>query len=115
MTRLGVAMGANPLTFLGLAGIGDILATCASTLSRNHRLGTELAAGKRWSQIEGGLPGVAEGAYTVRAAMELSERFGVDMPIAQEVHAVLYEDKDVGAALIDLLARESLDELSGLS
>jgi glycerol-3-phosphate dehydrogenase (NAD(P)+) len=115
MTRLGVAMGANPLTFAGLAGIGDILATCASSLSRNHRLGTELAAGKKWSEIEGHLPGVAEGAYTVRAAIQLSERHGIDMPIAQEVHAVLYEDKDVGAALMDLLARESKDELTGLS
>ncbi len=115
MTRLGVAMGANPLTFAGLAGIGDILATCASTLSRNHRLGTELAAGKRWSQIEGDLPGVAEGAYTVRAAVELAERYDVDMPIAREVHSVLYDDKDVAVALIDLLARDSQDELTGLS
>ena len=69
ITRLGVAAGANPLTFAGLAGIGDILATCASPLSRNHRLGMELAAGRRWADIEADLPGVAEGAYTVDAAL----------------------------------------------
>ena len=115
MTRLGVAMGANPLTFAGLAGIGDILATSTSTLSRNHRLGTELAAGRRWSEIEGTLPGVAEGAYTVRAAVTLAQRHGVDMPIVGEVYAVLYEGKDVRASVVDLMARESKDELSGLS
>jgi len=115
MTRLGVAMGANPLTFAGLAGIGDIMATCSSALSRNHRLGVELAAGKPWAEIEGTLPGVAEGAYTVRAAIALADRHGVDMPIAREVHAVLYEGKDVRASVVDLLARESRDELSGLA
>lgn len=115
ITRLGVAMGANPLTFAGLAGIGDILATCASPLSRNHRLGTELAAGRKWSEVEGTLPGVAEGAYTVKAALGLGERYGVDLPIAREVHAVLYEDKEIGDALIDLLSRTSGDELRGLS
>ncbi len=115
MTRLGVAMGANALTFAGLAGIGDILATCSSALSRNHRLGVELAAGRPWAEIEGTLPGVAEGAYTVRAAVALAERHGVDMPIAREVHAVLYEGKDVRASVRDLLARESKDELAGLA
>ena len=113
MTRLGAAMGANPLTFAGLAGIGDILATSTSALSRNHRLGVELASGRAWPDIEGTLPGVAEGAYTVRAAVALAERHGVDMPIAREVHAVLYEDKDVRASIVDLLARSSKDELTG--
>lgn len=115
ITRLGVAMGANPLTFAGLAGIGDILATSTSALSRNHRLGVELASGRSWSDIEGSLPGVAEGAYTVRAALTLAKRHGVDMPIAHEVNAVLYEGKAIAASLIDLLARESKDELTGLS
>jgi len=115
MTRLGVAMGANPLTFAGLAGIGDILATSTSALSRNHRLGTELASGRKWAEIEGTLSGVAEGAYTVRAALALAERHGVDMPIAREVNAVLYEGKDVSASLAALLSRESKNELAGLS
>ena len=113
MTRLGTAMGANPLTFAGLAGIGDILATSTSALSRNHRLGVELASGRTWEEIEGTLPGVAEGAYTVRAAVALAERHGVDMPIAREVHAVLYEGKDVRASVVDLAARASKDELTG--
>jgi glycerol-3-phosphate dehydrogenase (NAD(P)+) len=115
MTRLGIALGANPLTFAGLAGIGDILATSTSALSRNHRLGVELASGRPWSEIEGTLPGVAEGAYTVQAAVELAKRHRVEMPIAEQVHAVLYEGKDVRASVVDLLARSSKDELTGES
>ena len=113
MTRLGVAMGANPLTFAGLAGIGDILATSTSALSRNHRLGVELASGRTWADTEGTLPGVAEGAYTVRAAVALADDHAVEMPIAREVYAVLYEAKDVRASIVDLLARSSKDELTG--
>ena len=115
ITRLGVAMGANPLTFAGLAGIGDILATSTSPLSRNHRLGVELASGRSWSEIEGTLPGVAEGAYTVRATVELASRHEVEMPLAEQVHAVLYEGKDVRASVVDLLARSSKDEITGAS
>jgi glycerol-3-phosphate dehydrogenase (NAD(P)+) len=113
MTRLGIAAGANPLTFAGLAGIGDVIATCGSNLSRNHRLGDELASGRKWAEIEAVLPGVAEGAYTVDAALGLAERLGVEMPIAQEVHNALFEGKSVQRCLIDLLARESKDELAG--
>jgi glycerol-3-phosphate dehydrogenase (NAD(P)+) len=114
ITRLGVAMGANPLTFAGLAGIGDIMATCSSPISRNHRLGAEVAAGRSWREVEGTLPGVAEGAYTVVAALTLAERHRVDMPLAREVHAVLYEGKDVRRSLADLVSRGSRDELAGL-
>jgi len=112
MTRLGIAAGANPLTFAGLAGLGDVIATCGSKLSRNHRLGTELANGRSWADIEMYLPGVAEGAYTVDAALALAARHGVEMPIAQEVHNALFEGKSVQRCLIDLLARESKDELA---
>jgi glycerol-3-phosphate dehydrogenase (NAD(P)+) len=112
MTRLGIAAGANPLTFAGLAGIGDVIATCGSGLSRNHRLGEELAKGRSWSEIEASLSGVAEGAYTVDAALELAARHGVEMPIAQEVHNALFEGKSVQRCLIDLLSRESKDELA---
>ena len=114
MTRLGIAAGANPLTFAGLAGLGDVIATCGSNLSRNHRLGDQLAQGRSWSEIEQWLPGVAEGAYTVDAALALAERHGVEMPIAQEVHNALFEGKSVQRCLIDLLARESKDELGEL-
>ncbi|MEO7118088.1 MAG: NAD(P)H-dependent glycerol-3-phosphate dehydrogenase [Candidatus Limnocylindrales bacterium] len=113
MTRLGVAAGANPLTFAGLAGIGDVMATCASSLSRNHRLGVELAEGRKWADIEGTLPGVAEGAYTVDAALAMADQLGVEMPIAREVHNALFEGKSVQRCLIDLLSRESKDELAG--
>jgi glycerol-3-phosphate dehydrogenase (NAD(P)+) len=112
MTRLGIAAGANPLTFAGLAGIGDVIATCGSRLSRNHRLGEELARGRSWAEIEGSLPGVAEGAYTVDAAISLAGRLGVEMPIAREVHNALFEGKSVQRCLVDLLARESKDELA---
>jgi glycerol-3-phosphate dehydrogenase (NAD(P)+) len=112
MTRLGIAVGANPLTFAGLAGLGDVIATCGSTLSRNHRLGVELAKGRKWTELEEALPGVAEGAYTVDAALALARRHGVEMPIAQEVHNALFEGKSVQRCLIDLLARESKDELA---
>ena len=115
MTRLGVAAGANPLTFAGLAGIGDLIATCGSGLSRNHRLGEELARGRRWAEIEADLPGVAEGAYTVNAALALAAELGVAMPIAQEVHNALFEGKSVQRCLIDLLAREQRDELADFS
>jgi glycerol-3-phosphate dehydrogenase (NAD(P)+) len=114
MMRLGAAAGANPLTFAGLAGIGDVIATCGSRLSRNHRLGEELASGRSWADIERTLPGTAEGAYTVDAALALAERYGVEMPIAREVHNALFEGKSVQRCLIDLLARESKDELGGL-
>ncbi|HEY8438899.1 MAG TPA: NAD(P)H-dependent glycerol-3-phosphate dehydrogenase [Candidatus Limnocylindrales bacterium] len=112
MTRLGIAAGANPLTFAGLAGIGDVIATCGSGLSRNHRLGEELAKGRSWSEIEATLSGVAEGAYTVDAALALADRHGVEMPIAREVHNALFGGKSVQRCLIDLLARESKDELA---
>jgi len=112
MTRLGIAAGANPLTFAGLAGIGDVIATCGSTLSRNHRLGVELANGRRWADLERELPGTAEGAYTVDAALGLAQRYHVEMPIAQEVHNALFEGKSVQRCLVDLLSRESKDELA---
>jgi glycerol-3-phosphate dehydrogenase (NAD(P)+) len=114
MIRLGAAAGANRLTFAGLAGIGDVIATCGSRLSRNHRLGEELAKGRPWAEIEATLPGTAEGAYTVEAALALADRHGVEMPIAREVHLALFEGKSVQRCLIDLLSRESKDELQDL-
>src|SRR5262249_26883415 len=98
------------LTFAGLAGIGDVIATCGSKLSRNHQLGERLAAGEKWSAIEGELSGVAEGAYTVDAAIALADRFGVEMPIAREVHNALFEGTSLPRGLVALLARDSKDE-----
>ena len=74
----------------------------------------ELAKGRKWAEIEGTLAGVAEGAYTVDAALELAARHGVEMPIAQEVHNAIYEGKSVQRCLIDLLSREQKDELAGV-
>jgi glycerol-3-phosphate dehydrogenase (NAD(P)+) len=113
ITRLGVAAGAHPLTFAGLAGLGDVIATCYSKLSRNHALGVELAKGRKWADIEGTLPGVAEGAYTVTSALELARQVGIEMPIAQEVYNAVFEGKSVQRCLIDLLSREQKDELAG--
>ncbi|HEY7024493.1 MAG TPA: NAD(P)H-dependent glycerol-3-phosphate dehydrogenase [Candidatus Limnocylindrales bacterium] len=113
ITRLGIAAGANPLTFAGLAGLGDVMTTCYSKLSRNHTLGVELAKGRRWPDIEGTLAGVAEGAYTVTSALQLARQLGVEMPIAQEVYNALFEGKSVQRCLIDLLSREQKDELAG--
>ena len=115
MMRLGIAAGANPLTFAGLAGMGDLIATCGSRLSRNHRLGEELAKGRSWAEIEATMPGTAEGAYTVKAALALAERLDVEMPIAREVERALFEGKNVQRCLVDLLARESKDELADAS
>ena len=114
MMRVGAAAGANPLTFAGLAGIGDVIATCGSRLSRNHKLGEELAKGRAWAEIEATLPGTAEGAYTVSAALALADKLDVEMPIAREVQLALFEGKSVQRCLIDLLSRESKDELGGL-
>jgi glycerol-3-phosphate dehydrogenase (NAD(P)+) len=112
MMRLGIAAGANALTFAGLAGVGDLIATCGSRLSRNHRLGEELANGRTWAEIEATMPGTAEGAYTVRSALALADRLGVEMPIAREVERALFEGKSVQRCLVDLLSRESKDELA---
>lgn len=113
LIRLGVAAGADPLTFAGLAGVGDIVATCSSPLSRNHRLGVELARGRRWSELREELSGVVEGAHTVDAAIALGARLGVELPIAREVHAALFEGKSVERCLVALLSREVREEERG--
>ncbi len=110
ITRLGVAAGARPLTFLGLAGIGDLIATCGSNLSRNRRLGLGLAEGKSLDDALRSIEGVVEGVGTTRAVRVLSRRLGVQMPICEELYAVLFEDKDPRASLIDLMARGAKDE-----
>jgi glycerol-3-phosphate dehydrogenase (NAD(P)+) len=113
MTRLGVAEGANPLTFAGLAGVGDLIATCMSPLSRNRMAGELLAGGAPWSAVEPRLPGVAEGVYTVNGTLELAARRGVEMPIAEQVHAVVHQGAAPMAAVADLMSRETKDELAG--
>jgi glycerol-3-phosphate dehydrogenase (NAD(P)+) len=89
MTRLGVAMGANPLTFQGLSGMGDLILTCTGDLSRNRRVGLELGRGRSLDEIVSGMNQVAEGVRTTYAVCALSERLGVEMPIAQGLRIVL--------------------------
>lgn len=106
ITRLGVALGAWPATFAGLAGIGDLVLTCTGSLSRNHALGLALARGKTVEQARGETRMVAEGARTSQAATLLARQKGVALPICQEVAAVLFEGKTPREALASLLQRE---------
>lgn len=114
MTRLGVAAGAHPLTFSGLAGVGDLIATCMSPLSRNRRAGELLASGASWEVVAPQLSGVAEGEYTVRGALALAARAGVELPIADQVDAVVHGGRPPLQAVAELMAREPKDELATL-
>jgi glycerol-3-phosphate dehydrogenase (NAD(P)+) len=112
ITRLGVAMGAQAATFMGLAGVGDLVATCASRRSRNHRVGFELAQGKALPDILAGMKGQeAEGVPTTRAARMLAHRHGVEMPITEAIHAVLFEGLSPRDAVAALMTRRGKDEL----
>jgi len=106
ITRLGVAAGANPMTFAGLAGLGDLVATCASPLSRNRFVGQELAKGRSLDEIESSMAGTAEGVTATTAALRLADRHGVEMPIARQVHRVLHEGLDVRRGIAELMGRE---------
>lgn len=114
IARLGVAVGANPLTFAGLTGLGDLVATCASPLSRNRRVGQELATGRSLADVLAGMTQVAEGVATTEAARELGRRAGVELPITEQMHDVLFGGKSPLAAVADLMRRDAKDELHGL-
>jgi glycerol-3-phosphate dehydrogenase (NAD(P)+) len=114
IARLGVAAGANPLTFAGLAGIGDLVTTCASPHSRNHYMGEELARGRSLAEIQASMRMVAEGVPTTIAALRLARRYTVEMPITEQMYQVLFEGKDPRRAVIDLMTREAKGELDGL-
>src|SRR5712692_9463918 len=105
-TRLGVALGAEPATFAGLAGMGDLILTATGPLSRNHQLGVELGEGKRLEDALAGRAAVVEGVNTARSAVTLAERHGVELPIAREVAEVLFNRKSPGQAVSDLMERE---------
>lgn len=106
ITRLGVAAGAQPTTFMGNAGMGDLLATCYSGLSRNHRVGLALAAGRRLDEALTSLGGeVAEGVKTTQAALEMAAHHGVEMPIAEMTARVLFNGLAPREALAELMAR----------
>jgi glycerol-3-phosphate dehydrogenase (NAD(P)+) len=112
MTRVGVAAGAHPLTFAGLAGVGDLIATCMSPLSRNRRCGELIASGVPWPEAGEHLSGVAEGVATVAGALELAAVHGVELPIAEQVRAVVFEQRPPLAAVAELMSRAPKDELT---
>ena len=105
ITRLAVAMGGQPKTLAGLAGLGDLVLTCSGDLSRNRKVGLELAKGKTLAEIVSSTPMVAEGIETCDAAVALGERFQVELPIVQQMHQVLHLAKSPRDALRDLMDR----------
>ena len=106
MRRLGVKLGAHPETFAGIAGIGDLITTCASKLSRNYSTGQRLAAGESREEIQASMKAVAEGIFTTQAELELASEVGVEVPIAQAVHGVLFQGLDPAEGAAALMTRE---------
>jgi len=116
MTRLGAALGARRETFGGLAGLGDLVTTCTSDLSRNHGVGKEIGRGRSLEDIRQAMGRAeAEGIETTRSAVALAARHGVEMPITREVYAVLFHDKPAPDALADLMSRSPKKETDGLT
>lgn len=113
MARLGRAAGAQPLTFAGLAGLGDLVATCMSRLSRNRSVGEQLARGRSLSVIQAEMHQVAEGVTTTVAALQLARQFGVEMPITELVYRVLFEGLEPQLAGAALMQRDPKHELEG--
>ena len=113
MTALGAALGADPLTFSGLAGLGDLIATCSSPLSRNHYVGVELARGRSLKKITRSMSGVAEGVTTALAVWNLAKQRGLEMPITEKICQVLYEGLKPRQAATDLMMAEVKHELAG--
>jgi glycerol-3-phosphate dehydrogenase (NAD(P)+) len=110
MVRLGSAMGADPRTFYGLSGVGDLVLTCTGALSRNHTVGVRLGQGEKLETILGNMQAVAEGVRTARAASGLARKHGVEMPIVREVNAVLFDGKSCRKAVSDLMERVAKPE-----
>ena len=110
LARLGVALGADPLTFQGLAGVGDLVLTCTGDLSRNRTLGLRLGKGEKLADITASTPMVAEGVKTTRSARGLARREGVEMPITEEIYEVLYSSRDAMQALKTLMSRSPKKE-----
>lgn len=106
LTRLGVALGGRPETFAGLAGMGDLIATCISTQSRNHRVGVGLAQGKSLDEVIAEMNMVAEGVKTTRAVLDLADRAGIEMPIATQVGLVLDNETNPRDAVLALMTRD---------
>lgn len=113
ITALGVALGAHPLTFSGLAGLGDLVATCASPLSRNHYVGEELTKGRPLTEILNSMSQVAEGVSTTLVAHNLAEKLELEMPITEKIYQVLYENLDPKQAAVEMMGGNARHELAG--
>lgn len=114
LTRLGVALGGQPLTFAGLAGIGDLVATCMSQQSRNRHVGEQLGSGRSLDEVVASMNMVAEGVKTSRAVVDLAAERGLEMPIARQVVAILYEGQTPAEGLLSLMSRDPKQELHGI-
>lgn len=114
MTRLGVAHGGNPLTFSGLAGMGDLVATCMSTQSRNRHVGEQLGAGRSLDEVIAEMNMVAEGVKSSKAVLDIARDHGVEMPIVEHVVKVVHEGMEVGAMVLALMGREPKAEFHGI-
>ncbi len=114
ITRLGIALGANPLTFLGMAGVGDLVLTCTGPLSRNRTLGMKLAEGIDPKTYLASVRTVAEGFWTAAAGHDLAQKLGVDMPITEQVYHVLHQGRPLLEALKLLVTRAQKEELLGI-
>src|SRR5262249_31085676 len=110
MARFGVALGANPGTFWGLAGMGDLITTCISRHGRNRAVGQRLGQGGQLADLQAGTPTVAEGVFTAQSVFEKSQAMGIEMPISTEVYRVLYEGKNPRDAVGHLMMRELRSE-----
>ena len=110
ITRLGVTLGAEALTFLGLAGVGDLVLTCTGDLSRNRRVGLGIGQGKSPAEVLEGMKMVAEGVKTAISVKDLSRKTDIEMPICEEVYLLLHEDKDPRQAVEDLMKRDLKQE-----
>jgi glycerol-3-phosphate dehydrogenase (NAD(P)+) len=115
LTRLGVAMGGQPLTFAGLAGMGDLVATCTSAKSRNRQVGVGLGEGRKLDDVVSEMRMVAEGVKTTAAVLELAERHGIEMPIAAAVGSVLYEELAPADMVKGLMTRQAKSEMHGIA
>ena len=115
LSRLGLAMGGELLTFAGLAGMGDLVATCISRQSRNRYVGEQLGRGRAIDEIVAEMKMVAEGIKTSRVVVEVAARYGVEMPIAQQVYAVVHEGRPAREAYRGLLRRHARSELDGIA
>jgi glycerol-3-phosphate dehydrogenase (NAD(P)+) len=111
ITRLGVAMGADRRTFAGLSGVGDLIVTCMSRHSRNRYVGEQIGKGRKLSHILKEMVMVAEGVQTTESTRDLAQRYGIEMPITNEVHNALFEGKDPHKATQDLMTRDAKEEV----